>query len=148
MTKPQKQMLNAALRWWRFAQAVVERVAAPRTDIAQADRRFEEQLCDSAVFRSLHHAILSFDRAAGTSRSMVLVAAARRDWRAASRESRVSAVGLVAATASATVLMLEAERPQGIGPFVWLLPSLALGVGVAVVVGARPIANAIDRADS
>jgi hypothetical protein len=44
--------------------------------------------------------------------------------------------------------MLEAVRPQGIGPFVWLLPSLALGVGVAVVVGARPIANAIDRADS
>src|SRR5947207_12151545 len=141
-------MWNAASRWWRFAQAVVERVAAPQTDIAQADCRFEEQLRSSAGFRSLHHVMLSLDRAAGASRSMVLVAAARRDWLAASRESRVSAVGLVVAAASATVLMLEAVRPQGIGPFVWLLPSLALGVGVAVVVGAGPIAKAIDCTDS
>src|ERR1700730_5132883 len=136
MTKPLKQMLNAALRWWRFAQAVVERVAAPRTDNGKAVRWFEEQLLDSPCFRSLHHLMLSFDRAAGTSRSMVLVAAARRDWRAAGREARLSAVGLIVATASATVLMLEAVRPQGIGPFEWLLPSLALAASVAVAVGA------------
>jgi hypothetical protein len=136
------------LRWWRLAQAVVERVAAPRTDIAQADRRFEEQLRSSASFRSLHHAMLSFYRAAGTSRSLGLVAAARRDWRAVSRESRVSAVGLVVATASTTILMSEAVRPAGIGPFEWLLPSLALAAGVAVLAAAGPIAKALDRADS
>jgi hypothetical protein len=136
------------MRWWRFAQTIVERVAAPRTDIVQSDRRFEALLRGSAGFRALHRVALSFHRATGTSRSMDIVAIARRDWRAVRRESRVSAAGLITATASAAVLMLDALTPAARGPFVWLLPSLALAAGVAVVAAAGPMARALDRTDS
>ena len=141
-------MVNALLGWWRFAQAIVERVSAPRTDIAQSDRWFERELRGSAGFRALHRVALSFHGAAETSRFMQAVAAARLDWRAARRESHVSAVGLMVAVASATGLILSAVRPAGIGRFGWLLPSLALAAGVAVAAAAGPVARALDRADS
>jgi len=138
-------MLNALLGWWRLAQAVVQSVSAPRADIAQSDRAFETQLRSSAGFAVLHRVALSFDRASTASRSMRALAAARREWHAASRDSRVRAAGLTIAAASATALVFMALGPAGIGLYVWLPPSLALAAGAAVMAAAGAIARALDR---
>ena len=140
--------MTPLLKWWRFAQAVVESVTAARTDIAQSDRVFEAQLRSSAGFEALHRVALSFDRASATSRSMRILAAARREWHAARRDSRVAAAGLTIAVASATALVLLTLGPAGIGRFAWLLPSLSLAAGVAVMAAAGPIARALDRSGS
>jgi hypothetical protein len=134
------------LRWWRFAQAIVESVTAPRTDIAQSDRVFEAQVRRSAGFEALHRVAMSFDRASTTSRLMRAVAAVRREWYAARRDARVRAAGLTITTASATALILVALGPAGIGRFAWLLPLLSLAAGVAAIAAAGPIARALDRA--
>jgi hypothetical protein len=140
--------MNLLLRWWRFAQAVVESVTTPRTDVARSDRAFEAQLRGGAGFEVLRRAALSFDRARATSRSMQALAAVRGEWYAASRDARVRAAGLTIVSASAAALMLLALGPAGIGPFAWLLPSLSLAAGVAVMAAAGAIARALDRAGS
>jgi len=140
--------VTVILKWWRFAQAGVESVTTPRTDIARSDRSFEAQWRSSAGFDALHRAALSLDRASETSRSMRAIAAARREWRAARRDARVRAGGLTIAAASATALILLALGPAGIGRFAWLLPSLSLAAGAAVIAAAGPIARALDRAGS
>jgi hypothetical protein len=141
-------MLSALFRWWRFAQAVVGRVTTPRTDLAQSDRAFETQLRGSGGVDALHRVVVCFDRAAGTSRVMLAVGVARREWYAASRGARVSAIGLMIGAASAIALILEAIGPAGLGHFAWLLPALSLAAGVMVIVAAGPIARALDRAGS
>ena len=140
--------MNVLLGWWRLAQAAVQSVSTPRTDIAQSDRAFEAQLRGGAGFEALHRAALFFDRARATSRSMQAVAAVRREWYAASRDARVRAAGLTIASASAAALVLLALGPAGTGGFAWLLPSLSLAAGVAVTAAAGPIARALDRAGS
>jgi hypothetical protein len=140
--------VSVLFRWWRFAQAVVESVATPATDIARSDAACEATIRESGVFRVVNGAAAALDRAAATSMSAGALRSAGHEWRTASSQARVLAAGLATIIASAVPLALWKAGPVSAGRYMIVIPVIALAAGLIAVAGRRFFAGILNRLDS
>jgi hypothetical protein len=124
--------------WWFLAEAAVDALTAPRTDISASDRKCERLLLDSALW--------SFgDRAARQIRAAWLHSGVRRSmetqsgrWPASDPIQLLHAIGWVMTVSAVTTLGLQA--------FGALRERLGWAVPVAVAAGGLMLPWIADRA--
>ena len=99
-------MRRRVLGWWSFAEAVLLRLTTPAVDVPASDRRVEQLLAESWLFRRGGQVSATIARAWLTSRLRVNVQMIAQTWPRDGR-GRARRVGVVVVVAAITIAVLE-----------------------------------------
>jgi hypothetical protein len=132
--------LRRPLDAWRSLVGLVAAVTQPPADIPGCDARVEALAADSRIAHALSASANAFSRAASS--SAILAAWRRTPLLPGPLAERIRAVGVVAAVAAATALVLRVAG-TGSEPLTWILPAAVAAIALACVAGAPAIARAI-----
>jgi hypothetical protein len=134
--------LGRPLEAWGFLVALLRAVTQPSADIAGCDARVEALAADSRIVRGLSAVVNACGRASFD--SAVVTGWRRTLWPLVPGPvaDRIRAVGVVAAVAAATTLVLRSAG-SGSEPLTWMFPAAIAAIALACVAGARSIARAI-----
>ena len=123
--------------WWRFTRLALEALTAPKADTVSCDRAMEQLARDSRLGGVMHRVSGMIRAAWSDSRARSAVAAAGRQL------TGLRVRGWVVVVTGATALGMNAIKPTPVGPLSWVLPSIVIVAGVAVMLMAGPLARAI-----
>jgi hypothetical protein len=134
--------LGRPLDAWGFLVTLLRAVTQPPADIAGCDARVEALAADSRIVRALSASADACGRAA--SNSAVVAGWHRTLWPLVPGPlaDRIRAVGVVAAVAAATTLVLRIAG-TGSEPLTWMLPAAVAAIALGCVAGSQSIARAI-----
>jgi hypothetical protein len=132
--------LRRPVEAWRSLVGLVAAVTQPPADVAGCDARVEALAADSRIARALSATSDACRRAA--SNSAVVAAWRRAPLLPVPLAERIRAIGVVAAVAAATALVLRIGG-TGSEPLTWVLPAAVGAIALAGVAEAAAIARAV-----